>query len=191
MSEGAQAARQSLIRILQHAYSGERAAGFAYNGHWRSVSDPDETDHIRRIEDEEWQHRRLVGDALAALGAGPDRAREFRAALLGRALGLLCHVSPWFLTMYGAGWLESHNILEYEDAARYAETCGRGDLVDCLLAMAEVEWEHEAYFRARVLGHPWSKWARVWPEPPPRTSIRSGHASAMGRISTPVARGAA
>ena len=51
--------RQRLIAILRHAYSGERAAGYAYNGHWKAVSDPAERARIREIEEEEWHHRRL------------------------------------------------------------------------------------------------------------------------------------
>jgi len=89
-------------------------------------------------------------------------------------LGALCRVSGWFAPMYGAGKLESRNIKEYEDAARHARGCGRADLVDCLLDMAEVEWEHEHYFRDKVLSHPFSRLVRVWPEPPPKESIRKG-----------------
>ena len=59
----------------------------------------------------------------------------------------------WFAPMYGAGRLESRNIREYETAARYARDCGREEFIDCLLTMAEVEWEHEYYFRSRVLVH--------------------------------------
>lgn len=168
--------RSRLIAILQHAFSGEKAAAYAYRGHWSSATNPEERRRIREIEDEEWEHRRLVGAMIGSLGAHPVAVRETRAALVGRALGLLCHVCPWFLPMYGAGWLESHNIVEYEHAARYAGECGREDLVDCLLTMAEVEWEHEAYFRAKVLGHAWSRWARVWTQPPAKASIRAPRA---------------
>ena len=49
--------------------------------------------------------------------------------------------------MYGAGRLERGNIVEYEEAAEFARACGREDFIDCLLTMAEVEWEHELYFR--------------------------------------------
>ena len=73
--------RESLIAVLQLAYSGERAAGYAYRGHWRFVSDADERARIRQIEDEEWHHRRLVGEMLQKLGAAPSRARELRALL--------------------------------------------------------------------------------------------------------------
>lgn len=47
-------ARQRLVRILQNAYSGELAAGFAYRGHWKSVTDPLEKTRIQQIENEEW-----------------------------------------------------------------------------------------------------------------------------------------
>jgi hypothetical protein len=75
--------------------------------------------------------------------------------------------------MYGAGRLERRNIKEYEDAAEYAVECGRGDLVDCLLSMAEVEWEHEKYFRAKAEGHALARWIRLWPTPPPKEAIRA------------------
>jgi hypothetical protein len=135
-------------------------------------SDPAESARIRTIEDEEWHHRDNVGKMLASLGSEPSRKRESRAAVIGRVLSFLCHVSGWFAPMYGAGRLESRNIREYEEAARLARDSGRDDLVDCLLEMAEVEWEHEAYFRSRVLTHAWSRRIRVWPQPPPKENIR-------------------
>ncbi len=168
--------RDRLIGILQLAYSGELAAGYAYRGHARSVRAPEERERIRTIEEEEWHHRRLVGGILESLGAKPLRRREIRAAVVGRVLGMLCHVSGWLVPMYGAGKLESRNIREYEDAARFARACGRDDLVDCLLTMAEVEWEHEAYFRARVLSHPRGRRMRIWPQPPPKERIRESFA---------------
>lgn len=171
------AARTRLIRILQHAYSGERAAGYAYRGHWRSVSDPAERERIARIEDEEWQHREQVGALLRELGAAPQRSREVRAVVIGRTLQALCHVIGWFAPMYGAGRLERRNIVEYEDAARDAISCGRADFVECLLAMAEVEWEHEEYFRSKVTGHFLTRLFKVWSPPPPRESIRASYAA--------------
>lgn len=164
--------KAQLITILQMAYSGELAAGYAYRGHWHSVSNPEEKVRIKTIEDEEWHHRKLVGEMLNSLGAAPKKIREIRATLVGRALSLFCHLSPWFAPMYGAGRLESRNIVEYEIAARHARACGREDLIDCLLTMAEVEWEHEHYFRSCVLSHRWSKRFSVWPEPPPKETIR-------------------
>src|SRR4029078_1543430 len=172
-STGQQNDLGKLIAILQLAYSGELAAGYAYRGHWHSVNHPDQNARIKTIEEEECDHRRLVGEMLTSLKAGPDKVREIRATLLGRALGFMCHLSGWFAPMYSAGKLERGNIVEYETAARYALYCGRSDLIDCLLTMAEVEWEHERYFRSCVLRHRWSKRFTIWPEPPPKASIRN------------------
>src|ERR1700694_75352 len=116
--------REKLIALLQLAYSGELAAAYAYRGHWHSVTSEDERDSIRGIEEDEWRHRRRVGEVLARLGAGPSRRREVRAAIIGRTLGLLCHVTGWLAPMYGAGKLESRNIREYETAGRAARGWG-------------------------------------------------------------------
>ena len=168
--------RQKLIALLQLAYSAEKAAGYAYRGHWHSVADKGERDRIEQIENEEWHHRELVGEMLESLEAAPSRQREIRAGLIGRALGLLCHVMGWLAPMYGAGRLESRNVREYETAARYARACRRHELIDCLLTMAEVEWEHEKYFRARVLLHPLGRRLSLWAAPPPKETIRESFA---------------
>ena len=170
---GQQSPKDKLIALLQLAYSGELAAAYAYRGHWHSLRDAEERARVKTIEDEEWHHRRLVGEMLKDLGAAPDKRRELRATVVGRTLGFLCHVSGWFAPMYGAGRLESKNIVEYETAARYARECGRVDLIDCLLTMAEVEWELEHYFRSCVLRHRWSKRFSIWPEPPAKETIRA------------------
>jgi len=163
----------ALAAILQLAYSGELAAALAYHGHWRSSSDPEERACIRRIEEEELHHRRQVGDMLAALGVRIRRRRELRATLIGRTLALLCHVGGWLAPMYGAGKLESRNVREYEAAARHARDCGRTEWVDCLLTMAEVEWDHERYFRDKVRSHPLGRRLPLWTAPPPKGTIRS------------------
>lgn len=168
--------RESLIAVLQLAYSGERAAGYAYRGHGHSVSDPAERARIRQIEDEEWHHRRLVGEMLKRLGSGPSRARELRALVIGRVLGLLCHVAGWLPPMYGAGRLERRNVGEYETAARHARLSGNEDLVDCLLTMAEVEWDHEAFFRGKVEQSAFGR-RFLWRPLPPRTAIRGAFAA--------------
>ena len=169
--------RKNLIALLQLAYSAERAAAYAYRGHWHSVVDESERLRIKQIEDEEWHHRRLVGEMLAGLGSRPSKQRELRSLIIGRVLGFLCHLMGWLAPMYGAGRLESRNIREYETAARYARDCARDDLTDCLLAMAEVEWEHEYYFRSRVLLHSFAKRLTLWPSPPPKETIRESFAA--------------
>src|SRR5262249_40533396 len=132
----------------------------------------EERRHIERIEEEELHHRRALQEMLRAMGCAPRPLREARAWLIGRALGLLCHVAGWLIPMYGAGKLESRDVSEDEAAARHAFGCRRFEWIDCLLTMAEVEWEHEAYFRGRVLASRVGRRLPLWPAPPPKESIR-------------------
>ena len=174
-----------LVAILQLAYSGERAAAYAYAGHWRSVRREEDRVRIHTIESEELKHRQWVGEMLTALGQRPDWIREIRASIIGRTLGLLCHVTGWFAPMYGAGRLERRNICEYEQAARLARDAGHGEFVDCLLTMAEVEWEHELYFRTCAQSYSFAKWIHIWPAPPPKDEIRkSFEREGMSSIAT-------
>ncbi len=168
---------RALGDLLQLAYSGELAAAYAYRGHWKSSSKSEDREAIRKIEEEEWHHREQVGEMLSALGLVPSRAREVRATLIGRSLGVLCFVSGWLAPMYGAGKLESRNIREYEAAARHARDCGRSSWIDSLLTMAEVEWDHEHYFREQVARHWLGKKLPLWPEPPSRENIRAAYDS--------------
>ena len=146
-------ARKNLVRILQNAYSGEIAAAYAYRGHWKSLKESPEKTRIKEIEDEEWDHRRRVGEWLEKLGAKPRAAREKVFWSIGRTLGVTCHVSGWFMPMYFAGRLESQNSAEYEEAAAFAKKLEMKDCVEDLLDMARVELEHEVFFRETVAGH--------------------------------------
>ena len=172
----------NLIEILRLAYSGELAAAYAYRGHWRSIKDEATKARIREIEEEEWHHRHLVGRMLERVGSRPSRIRECRATIIGRTLGILCQLAGWLLPMYGAGKLESRNIREYETAARYASRSGHAEFVDCLLDMAEVEWEHERYFRECVERHRWAPRFRLWPSPAPKEAIRKTFESEVGDV---------
>jgi rubrerythrin len=49
-----------LRRLLQKAYSAEKAASYAYQGHAASVKSSIEKIAIKQIEDDEWNHRREV-----------------------------------------------------------------------------------------------------------------------------------
>lgn len=145
--------RHHLIQILQGAYSGELAAGFAYRGHWKSVKKADERAAIQKIEREEWIHRKRVGEMLASLGASPQKLREAKLWVIGRTIGLACHVIGWFLPMYFAGRLESGNVVEYEVAASHAAALGLMEFEADLLVMAGVEKEHELFFASVITGH--------------------------------------
>ena len=145
--------RLHLIQILQSAYSGELAAGFAYRGHRKSLKKADERAAIQKIENEEWAHRNRVGEMLTILYASPLKYRETKLWLIGRTIGLACHVIGWFLPMYFAGRLESGNVVEYETAAFHAGSLGVKEFEADLLVMAGVEKEHELFFLNAVASH--------------------------------------
>ena len=145
--------RQRLLHILQGAYSGELAAGFAYRGHWKSLKDPNERAAIHKIEREEWVHRKRVGEMLASLGSRPNKLREAKLWMIGRTIGAACHVIGWFLPMYFAGRLESGNVIEYEEAAAHAAAIRLPEFEADLLVMAGVEKEHETFFMNIIAGH--------------------------------------
>jgi demethoxyubiquinone hydroxylase (CLK1/Coq7/Cat5 family) len=72
------------------------------------------------------------------------------------------------LAQLGAGAIERKNIVEYEDAVALARACGRVEFLECLGRMAEVEREHERYFRERLAGHPLTRFVPLWKSPPAR-----------------------
>ncbi len=166
-------ARRQLVALLRLAYSGELAAAVAYAGHWRSVRDPEERRTIRTIEAEERAHRARVGEMLATLGARVRWWRELRMFLTGIVIAGLCFLGGWYVPMYGAGRIERQNIREYEEAARLALLAGFAAWADELLAMAEVEWDHEQYFHAKVRGHRLHRLLPAWPPTGPRGEIRA------------------
>lgn len=45
-----------LTKSLRTAYSGEKAAAFAYVGHAASLSEQAEIEAVNRIERDEWEH---------------------------------------------------------------------------------------------------------------------------------------
>lgn len=57
-------------------------------------------------------------------------------------------------------------------AARLAWVAGHHELVEKLLEFAEVEWDHEAYFRSKADGHALNKILPLWPQVPPREDVQ-------------------
>lgn len=171
------AAQAALIELLQLAHAGERAAAYAYQGHAQSFWARRERVALRLIEAEEWLHRRNLGQLLRQLQAQPHPQREKVMAWVGRGIALLCHLGGWLIPMYGAGKLESGNIWEYEYAARLAHLAEVPEWVELFLEMAEVEWEHEAYFRQQIQGHWLGKHLPLWPESVTRPAIRQRFAA--------------
>jgi demethoxyubiquinone hydroxylase (CLK1/Coq7/Cat5 family) len=160
-----------LVSILRRAHAGELGASLAYEGHSRSLADPEEAREVLAISGEEREHRSGVRRMLEELGAVPAAWREALFWVIGAALGRLCGLSGWLAPMYAAGWLESGNIREYEEAAGLAIATARSHLAPELLRMAEVEWEHERYFRKKVMGNRAGRFLPLWTPPPPKESI--------------------
>lgn len=148
-----EAARKGLIRILQNAHAGELAAAYAYRGHWKSVRDKQVKQEIKRIEEEEWEHRKCVFGWLEKLDAKPNATRERIFWTIGRFLGLTCFISGWFFPMYFAGRLESQNVQEYVDAAEFAKELGLDECEKEMLEMSATEQKHEDFFRLIVQRH--------------------------------------
>ncbi len=146
--------RRALVRLLRLAYSGEKAAAYAYAGHWRSVKNADERATIQRIEQEEWQHRATVKRMLDVLNEKPNIWRELMMSFIGRSVSIGCFLIGWFLPMYFAGKLEHANVKEYDGAAFHAEQLGLTEFMPELHEMTKTEEEHE-YFFSKVIERHW------------------------------------
>ena len=158
--------------LLQLAYSGELGAIRAYLGHRASLSDRAERASLSTITRDEIRHRTCIAAMLATLGSVPDPRRERKMDWVGRSIALFCSVGGWFMPMYGAGRLERNNVGEYEHAARLAILARCEDMAERLLEMAEVEWDHEKFFRDRASSHVLWRVFPSWPQLPARGEIR-------------------
>lgn len=136
-----------LVRLLQLAYSAEKAAAFAYIGHAGSVRNPEEKTAIRQIELDEWQHRETVLSIMQHYSIPVSRYFEIKYHVLGRIISASCYVIGWFMPYYFAGRLESGNVCEYFIMMRYFNELGITRHDDVLYEMGIKEKEHEVYFQ--------------------------------------------
>ena len=72
-----------LVKLLQMAYSAEKAAAFAYIGHAGSVKDPQEKVAIRQIELDEWGHRESVLGIMQKYDIPVSRYNEIKFHAIG------------------------------------------------------------------------------------------------------------
>ena len=142
-----------LTDLLQRAYSAEKAAAFAYQGHASSVTDPDQKTSIRQIELDEWNHRSEVLKIMKEYDIPVSRYYEFKFHLIGKSISFACHVIGWFMPFYFAGRLESGNVCEYFRMMHYFHELGimKHDLT--LYEMGIKEKEHEEYFLGKIKDH--------------------------------------
>lgn len=141
------------MRTLQDSHAGEKAAGYAYRGHWRSLPAGVARERIQRIEAEEWHHRDVVRVWLSRLGESPRPGRERAMGIIGRVFGAVCFLPGRFFPMYFAGRLEAQNVGEYVRAAEAARALGLGDCAADMDEMTRVEQEHEDFFSDEVREH--------------------------------------
>ena len=139
-----------LIDLLKKAYSAEKAASFAYQGHAAAVKDPTEKAAIRQIELDEWNHRREVLQLMKQYGIQPSRYYEIRFHVIGKIISFSCHVIGWFMPFYFAGRLESGNVCEYFRMKQYFNSLGITEHDGLLYEMGMKEKEHEVYFLSGI-----------------------------------------
>lgn len=143
-------AHKALVDLLQMAYSAEKAAAFAYQGHAGSVKSADEKTAIKQIEDDEWGHRHEVLLIMRQYGIPVSRWYEFRFHVIGKAISASCYVIGWFMPYYFAGRLESGNVCEYFRLMHYFHELGINQHDQVLYDMGIREKEHEVYFLDRI-----------------------------------------
>ena len=136
-----------LERLLQLAYSAEKAAAFAYIGHAGSVGNPQEKTAIKQIEMDEWQHRETVLAIMRQYDIEPSRYNEIKYHIVGSIISASCYVIGWFMPYYFAGKLESGNVCEYFIMMKYFNELGITDHDAVLYEMGMKEKEHEVYFQ--------------------------------------------
>jgi hypothetical protein len=137
---------KELTKLLQQAYSAEKAAAFAYQGHAGSVKNEKEKKLIRQIELDEWNHRADVLKIMQVYNIPISKWYELKYHLIGKFISASCYVLGWFMPYYFAGNLESGNVCEYFRMKQYFNTLGitKHDVI--LYEMGMKEKEHELYF---------------------------------------------
>lgn len=141
---------KALIDLLQMAYSAEKAAAFAYQGHAGSVKDPLEKAAIHQIELDEWNHREEVLEIMNLYKVPISAWYEFKFHVIGKMISFSCYVIGWFMPYYFAGRLESGNVCEYFRMMQYFHSLGIVKHNQVLFEMGIKEKEHEVYFLSKI-----------------------------------------
>ena len=139
-----------LVDLLKQAYSAEKAAAFAYQGHAGSTKMEADKAAIRQIEMDEWGHRHEVLTIMRLYGVPVSKYYEFRFHVVGKIISGSCYVIGWFMPFYFAGRLESGNVCEYFRMMHYFHALGITEHDQVLYNMGIKEKEHEVYFLGRI-----------------------------------------
>jgi len=139
-----------LVDLLQKAYSAEKAASFAYQGHAASVKSPTEKIAIRQIETDEWAHREEVLGIMNDFDIPVSKWYELKFYVIGKIISFSCHVIGWFMPFYFAGRLESGNVCEYFRIKQYFNLLDIHKYDKMLYDMGMKEKEHEVYFLEQI-----------------------------------------
>lgn len=146
---------QQLIDLLQMAYSAERAAAFAYQGHAGSVNNAEEKSAIRQIENDEWNHRTEVLQIMQAYNIPVSKYYEVKFYIIGKIISFSCYIIGCFMPYYFAGRLESGNVCEYFRMMHYFHELGITKHNQILYEMGIKEKEHEVYFIEKLKNKKW------------------------------------
>ena len=144
-----------LIDLLQLAYSAEKAAAFAYQGHAGSISDESDKIRIKEIEDDEWIHRAEVLKLMQEYDIPISKWYEVKYQIIGKSISWSCYVIGWFMPMYFAGRLESGNVNEYYRMVDMFHAKGIAKHDEALIEMGIKEKEHEVFFLSKIKTHKW------------------------------------
>jgi rubrerythrin len=161
-------AHKKLVRLMQMAYSAEKAAAFAYIGHAGAVKKADEKKAIRQIEIDEWNHRDEVMTLMKQYDVPVSNYFEIRFHIIGKIISASCYVIGWFMPFYFAGRLESGNVCEYFRMKQYFNSLGITEHDQVLYEMGIKEKEHEVYFLEQIKSNKllpffekWFMWGKV------------------------------
>lgn len=141
---------KELVDLLKRAYSAEKAAAFAYQGHAGSVKDKADKISIKQIEMDEWNHRKEVLEIMNEYNIPVSKYYEFKFHIIGKIISFSCYIIGWFMPFYFAGKLESGNVCEYFRMMQYFHKLGITRHNNILYEMGIKEKEHEVYFLSRI-----------------------------------------
>ena len=88
-----------LTDLLKKAYSAEKAAAFAYQGHAASVENETEKQEIHQIEIDEWLHRKEVLQIMNDFDIPVSKYYELKFHVIGRTISASCHIIGWFMPL--------------------------------------------------------------------------------------------